>query len=192
MADYAAVARPYAKALFHIAQSSKQEAEWSDVLSVLKASMSHDHIETLLTDPTMGQPVWMSLFEDILQGACAKAVTLLGDQLGRFLTVVLDAHRQAALPGIADHYHQLVADAQGVKDVSMTSALPLSDDEKATWQERLKKQFDATVNVTFSVDPDLIGGAILRSGDSVKDGSVRGKLNRLAQQLVGSNAREGV
>lgn len=192
MANYAAVARPYAKAVFQIAQSSKQEAEWSEVLNACKALMSHEQIETLLTDPSMRASVWRSLLDGVLKDACGKASSVLGDVLVRFMDVILEAHRQVALPDIADRYHQLLAEAQGVKDVSMTSAFPLTNDEKATWQERLKKQFNATVNVTFSVDPDLIGGAILRSGDWVKDGSVRGKLNTLAQRLVGSNVREGV
>ncbi len=192
MASYATLARPYAQAVFQVAQSSNSEDNWAATLPVLKAVMLHDGVSRLVSDPTMTAKEWESLFMDILQSACAAEVSALGEHLLQFVRLVIEARRQLVLPEIADVYKQLLADLRGIQDVSLTSAFPLSDEKQAFYIKSLKKQFDSDLKVTFLVDSSLIGGAIVRSGDRVMDGSIRGKLNRLAQQLLGSDTREGV
>jgi F-type H+-transporting ATPase subunit delta len=89
----------------------------------------------------------------------------------------LDQKRQTAL--ISDFFTKVPAEAKKLGgDVEIVSAMPLSDDEQA----KAKKEIGAS-NVTFTVDPDILGGLIVRSGDRVVDGSIRSSLNDLAGRL---------
>ena len=88
------------------------------------------------------------------------------------------------LPEIAQGFEQLRADAERTLEATVVSASPLDDNERAALAQALKRRLDREVTLQCETDPRLIGGAVIRAGDLVIDGSVRGKLERLSLALA--------
>ena len=88
------------------------------------------------------------------------------------------------LPEIADQFEALKADVENTVDAVITSASPLSEAQQQEMAETLKKRLGRDVNVTTVIDENLIGGAVIRAGDVVIDGSLRARLDGLANALT--------
>ena len=121
-----------------------------------------------------------------------QKVSLVADMLGdnaddafkRFLTTLADQRRLAALDAIADQFEHLRAEHEQRIDVTVVSAYKLDSKQKTKLGNALKKRLNREISITTQVDKALIGGVILRAGDTVIDGSVRGRLNRLSEALT--------
>jgi len=87
------------------------------------------------------------------------------------------------LPEISAQYEMLRAQAESSLDVEVVSAYPLDDAERSRMVEVLKRRFERDIQLTSRVDANLMGGVVIRAGDTVIDGSVRGKLEKLAETL---------
>jgi F-type H+-transporting ATPase subunit delta len=106
------------------------------------------------------------------------------DQGGRnFLAAVAHSHRLALLPQIAEQFEARRAEAESVIDVDVATAMPLTDGQRATLEAALANRFGKRVRLAEQVDVSLVGGAIVRAGDLVIDGSLQGRLARLEQQV---------
>jgi F-type H+-transporting ATPase subunit delta len=115
-----------------------------------------------------------------------KGAELLGTEHGRnFLQLLAENDRLTALPEIAVQFEALKAQSENKVKVKLISATPV--DEKLTAQvtKALTQRFGRAVELTLEVDASLLGGAIIRADDMVIDGSVRTRLQRLAESLVG-------
>lgn len=183
MASINTIARPYAKAVFADAQASAQLSAWGDVLRVLQLVMTHDEVVSLLKDPAVQPSDWQRFLMSICESAVAESTRTLGDRLANFIALLIEARRLLVLCEVATLYHRLRLRAEGVVEVEMVSAYPVTEQQKARFQSLMEKHFAATVQMSFSDDADLIGGALLRSGDWVMDGTVKRKLTRLAEKL---------
>lgn len=176
MAELSTVARPYAKAAFEYAEQANQVTAWAAMLRFAAQLASDAEFAAYLSQPTLTAARQAELF---LQAA--------GDALdapGRnFITHVIAHKRLAALPAISTLFEALKADAERSADVEVTSAFALSDNQQAKLALELMRKLGRQVNVTSKVDAGLIGGVVVRSGDLVIDGSVRGKLEKLAATL---------
>jgi F-type H+-transporting ATPase subunit delta len=118
----------------------------------------------------------------------AKAIAdVCGDELNEsarnFIAQLADNKRLALLPTIFMLFHELLAEDQRIIDVELIAPFELEDAETDSLVAALKKRLGQDVQVSTSVDESLIGGVLVRAGDTVIDGSVRGRLNRLAEQL---------
>ena len=107
----------------------------------------------------------------------------LDDRGRRFVHVLAENKRLDLLPEIAAQYEARKAAAEQVLEVEVTAAVELTDALRQTYAEALAARFERNVNVAVSVDPGLLGGAVVRAGDTVIDGSVRGRLGRLVNAL---------
>jgi len=174
--DITTIARPYAEAAFARAQESNQVDAWSGVLVTLSA---------VATDPRMAEQIGNpNLPRERLRDAILE---IAGDgipsEVGNLVSLLAANNRLSALPEIARLFEALRIQHQGVRRVQVSSAFELGEDAQRDLAAALKKRLGAAVEMTVATDPSLLGGIQIRAGDLVIDGSVRGKLHKLATEL---------
>ena len=176
MAETATLARPYANAVFDLARSAGRLTEWSPMLALLARAVETDQVRELVAAPSFAPAVKAHRLIDVVRED-------IDDRCRRFVNVLADNHRLELLPEIAAQFEALKAEAERTLDVEITAAVELTDQQVASYAQALRQRFDQDVNVSVDIDPGLVGGAIVRAGDTVIDGSVRGRLTRLVESL---------
>ncbi len=176
MQGLSTLARPYAKAVFAHAAEHKTLAEFSQQLTVLNVIIADAEIERLIGHPKVPQ----DQLADLIIGVAGQAMTEPG---GNLVKVLAENQRLPLLPEIAAQYEQLRAQAENRLDVQVTSAMPMDDEQQQRLRDSLAKRFERDIDLSVSIDESLMSGAIIRAGDQVIDGSARGRLERLAQQI---------
>ena len=177
MAELATMARPYANAAFDVAKRDKDLGQWSKALSYLAAAAGDETVRGLLESPELEAPVKAQRLIDV----CGDA---LDDRSKRFVQVLASNKRLPLIGEIANQFELLRAAEEQQIEVEVISAMPLTDDQQKTLAAALEKKFERDVNMTHSVDETLIGGAVIRAGDTVIDGSLSGKLKKLAENVL--------
>ncbi len=186
MADNNTVARPYAQAIFDVARENAALEELSRSLGVAKELLADGQIAAFLANPALKDSERL----DFLTGLFAKAagsdsVFAGSDRHGtNFLKLLLENGRVGALPEIADQFDDLKAAVENTVDVTVTSATELSAEQEAAISTALKTRLGREVRIETAIDKDLIGGAVIRAGDIVIDGSVSARLDGLTNALV--------
>jgi len=176
MAELSTLARPYAEAVFRIAKEKSALADWSDRLATLAAIVSDVRMQAVVVDPNTSA----SSAADIIGSVAGKTLGEVGASL---LNVLAQNDRLTLLPEIAAQYEVLKANAEGVLEATIVSALDMNDTQKADMMAALKSRFGRDVQATVEVDASLIGGAVITVGDQVIDGSVKGRLQKMAASL---------
>jgi len=177
MADKTTIARPYAKAAFQEARGQKLLGAWSEALRVAAAFVKDPRVATLLGNPRVTASELAKLVIDI-------AGPQLGEYGGNFVRALAENRRLAYLPEISLLFEELKDEAEGVVDVTVTSAAPLDQTQQKTLSAALERRLKRAVRLHCQTDPELIGGAVLRAGDLVIDGSLRARLDRIAYELT--------
>jgi F-type H+-transporting ATPase subunit delta len=177
MADRLTIARPYARAAFEEARSNGGLAPWSDALQTAAQVVKDPRVETLLGNPHVTP-------EELAQLVGGIAGPKLGAMGANFVRTLADNRRLAYLPEISTLFDTFKDQAEGVADVTVTSAAPLDEGQRQRLTAALERRLKRKVRLHCETDPELIGGAILRSGDLVIDGSLRTRLERIAYQLT--------
>jgi F-type H+-transporting ATPase subunit delta len=170
------IARPYAEAVFGRARDSDKLDSWSDTLGLLAAIVQDEKVAAAISNPKIEGNQRTSLILDI----CGKHLDVEGQNLVRLL---VRNGRLSTLPEIASIYEGLKNESQGNLDVEITSAYEMTKDQESSLAEALKKRLGREIKMTNEIDRDLIGGVIIRAGDLVIDGSVQGRLRKLATEL---------
>lgn len=175
MADVQTLARPYAVAAFKHAQASGKVAEWGQALEKLAEVVSSDVMQVVIRSPQVSGE----------QAAAALAATVEGQSadVGTFIKLLAEYDRLALLPAISQSFAEQSAAADNRLEAVVRTAFALSDDQAKALQDGLAKRLERTVELEFEEDTSLIGGVFIESGDIVIDASIRGDLDRLAQQL---------
>jgi F-type H+-transporting ATPase subunit delta len=177
MAEKTTVARPYARAAFEEASGTGALAAWSEALRTAAIVVQDRRVQDLLGNPAVRVGELAQLLID-LAGASL-------DEHGRnFVRTLADNRRLAFLPEISALFEQFKDEAEGVTDVTVTTAVPLENAQRAALAAALERRLRRQVRLQCETDPQLIGGAVVRAGDLVIDGSVRGRLDRIAYQLT--------
>lgn len=176
MAEQATIARPYARAAFEYAQSHNALKQWSDALTIAAAVAADANVVKLLNNPGVSPAQIVDLIADIAGGKLDGASR-------NFVATLASNRRVALLPHIAAMYEAMRADVENRANVSVTSAAPLNEAQQQRLATALKKRLKRDVQLELSVDPGLIGGAVIRCGDMVIDGSVKVRLARLASEV---------
>ncbi len=176
MSEIVTAARPYAKAVFEIAKKSNSFDAWADRLKFLAAVVRDDKVAAVLDQPnsTAAQRA------ELVQGIAGDRLDADGANMVRLLA---ENGRLGLLDSISDLYDDYRALDEGVLEANVVSAQALDDTYKARLAEALEKKFNKKINIVNTVDESLIGGALIRAGDVVIDGSVKGKLQQLGQSL---------
>lgn len=176
MAELTTLARPYAKAAFEFARESGALDAWSGALGFLAEVVANDTVQNKIDDPSVADSELLSMFQ-------AVAGEHLNEQVTNFVKLLIENGRLPTLPDVAALFEILKAEAEGAVDVDVTSVEPVSEEYKQSLTEALRKKLGRDVRLNFSLDESLIGGALIRAGDLVIDGTVRGRLNQLSGAL---------
>ena len=176
MSELSTLARPYAEAVFRLAQDEKDLAGWSSRLQSLALIVSDAQVARLIADPAVAADRVAGLIVEVAGGD-------LGERGSNFVKVLAENDRLSLLPEIDVQFETLKADAEGTLEATITSAQELSQAQLDELVAGLKARFNRTVNVQVAVDPELIGGAVIAIGDQVIDGSVKGRLQRMSFAL---------
>jgi F-type H+-transporting ATPase subunit delta len=177
MPDRLTIARPYARAAFAGASADRALEPWSQALAVASQVVKDPRVEMLLGNPHVTP-------EQLAQLVIGIAAGQLGAHGENFVRTLAANRRLAYLPEIAAQFATLKDAAQGVADVTVTSAAPLDTAQQKALVAAVEKRLRRAVRLHCEVDPTLIGGAVVRSGDLVIDGSLRTRLDRIAYELT--------
>lgn len=176
MAELATIARPYAEALFRVAQKGDL-AVWSKLVEELAQVAAVPEVLSLSRNPR----VTRSRVTDLLLNAVQAPIDENAKNLVR---LVVDNHRLDVLPEIATQFELLKNEREGAADVSIASAFPLDGSELDSLVASLEKKFKRKLKAHVTVDPSLIGGVRVTVGDEVLDTSVRAQLSRMQTALT--------
>jgi len=184
MADNNTIARPYAHAVFELAAEANQLSAWSASLDVAGQLLADGGLVEYLSTPELSDDKRLEFLSGLFKSANASKLAG-GDKHGNnFLKLLLENKRTNVLPEIAAHFEVLKANIENSVEATVTSAAPLSQAQRNEIASSLKKRLGRDVSITTEIDANLIGGAVIRAGDVVIDGSLRARLEGLATALV--------
>lgn len=176
MAEAITVARPYAHAVFAVAKEEGRLKQWSELLEVLALCVADADLQRLITSPAVSDEQTVEVLVDI-------TADLVGESARNFLSLLAENNRLLLLDDIAVIFEELRAEAEQSLTAEVISAKPLTDEQANKISAALNKRLGRDISLEVSIDESLLGGAIIRAGDLVIDGSALGKLNRLANAL---------
>jgi F-type H+-transporting ATPase subunit delta len=169
--------RVYARALYDAAKDENRvDAVREEIGDFVEAQRQVPELRELLRNPQLDQRLKASALEELLGGE---------EKLVRnFLMLLTEKGRAGEIDEIARDFERIVAQEKGILDVELTTAVPLSEDEAGEVIAQIEKASGRPVVATRRVDPDLIGGNVLQAGSLRLDASVRGRLDRLRNDLA--------
>lgn len=171
------LARPYARAAFEYALAKQQLQIWLQQLNHLSMLIKNSAFAALLHDPKISKEKLLAFVIIVLEEKN------LPPGFKNFLRLLVEKHRLTLAPTIAQLFTEDCANQEKIISVQVESVLPLDAAEQEQISKMLKKKFSRNVQLHYELNPDLIGGVLIRAGDTVMDGSVRGQLNRMRNQL---------
>ena len=176
MAELATLARPYANAAFDIAKADGELPRWSSMLMLLAEAVETEEVQQLLEAPKLDDAIKASQLSELFKDQ-------LNDRARRFLGVLAENKRLLLLGEIAEQYELRRAEEEQSLEVEVISAYPLTDVQADALSQGLARKFGKTIELSHRTDATLIGGALIRAGDTVIDGTVAGRLNKLKESL---------
>jgi F-type H+-transporting ATPase subunit delta len=176
MAQPLTIARPYARAAFDLAAATGTQDEWARQLAFAAEVAATPAVTALYGDPRVSATALASLF--------VRAEAPRESAFAHFIAVLVDNHRLRELPEIAALFEQLKRAAEHVLQVRVKSAVPMDDAEAARLKDALQRRFHSDIELERSVDPAILGGAIIDAGETVIDGSLKSRLAKLETALT--------
>lgn len=186
MAEHGTLARPYAQAVFEIARADGQLAPWSEFLTLAALLVTEPEVNRLLFTPGANLARLAATIAELCREQLGNPAPLRDAERStgaNLLRVLVANQRLSVLPDIAARFEVLKAEAENTVAVTLTTASPVSDDQQARIVDSLRKRFGRQIRLTVELDKALIGGARLKVGDRVIDGTVRTGLEKLATAL---------
>ena len=176
MSGSATLARPYAEAVFKRAKETGSTEQWSEMLAFLAAVMADVRLSQAAVNPKVDRQALTELLLDI----CKGHITEEGENL---LKLLVENNRLNLAATIKELFEQYRAEDEGYIDVEVKTAFPIDDREQQQLTSVLDKTLHKQVRLRTEEDDTLIGGVLIRAGDKVIDGSIRGQLQQLAKRL---------
>ncbi len=177
MSELTTAARPYARAVFEMANEAEDLAEWSETLAFMGAVVDNEEVKTLLATPQMAKQSGADAFIAL----CDKK---LDDKAENLVKMLAENDRLSLLPEMSVLYEALKDEAEGSVEALVTAAKKLTQTEENSITTALKKRLGRDVKLKVSVDESLLGGAIIQAGDLVMDGSLKGRLSKMTNMMT--------
>jgi len=178
MAELSTIARPYAEAAFEVAQASGKLKEWSGMLQAVALITRDADLKALIGNTSVDKGLLAELILDV----AGKAVS---EQGGNLVKLLAENRRLAAVAEIAAQFETLRAEAEQTIEAEIVSATEVSKAQQKVIADKLKARLGREVSLKCTIDESLMGGAIIKAGDMVIDGSVSAQLDRLSVELAG-------
>jgi F-type H+-transporting ATPase subunit delta len=180
MAEMTTVARPYARAAFEQAQANGALGQWSGLLQALTLIVTEPAMRAVLGNPKLSH----SEKAQLLLSLCLEIQTESLPEMGsNFIELLAENQRLDVIPAITAIYEKLRADAEKSIHAELVTAFVVNDEQQSRIADALKKRLKRDVILECTLDKSLVGGAIIRAGDLVIDGSARGYLDKLTTAL---------
>jgi len=176
MSELATLARPYAAAVFKKAKETGATDKWSKSLAFLSAVLQDETLIAIVDNPKVSGVRLLVLLLDICEGQ-------IDNEGANFLKLLVKNRRLALLPLIARLFEEFKAEHEGYVDVDVYTAYAFTKEARQDFASKLEKTLNKKVHMKISVDKSLIGGVLVRAGDKVIDGSIRGQLQQLQKAL---------
>src|SRR5690625_2777260 len=172
------VAKRYADALFQLAnEKNNSEIIQKELHTVQEVFQNNKKLITILNHPRVNKDEKMNLINDAFNGLNKEIVNLI--------KLLVERHRINSIVSVIEHYNHLFNEANGIASATVYSVRPLTEPETTELEASFKKQFDkSSITINNIVDPSVIGGMKIRVGNTIYDGSISGKLNRIKNKLV--------
>jgi F-type H+-transporting ATPase subunit delta len=170
------IARPYAEAVFGRAQETDKLDLWSEMLGLLSAVVASPEVSVLIDNPSLSRDRVQGLILEVGGGR-------LSEEGANLVKVLAQNDRLSLLPEIAELFGQLKREREGLLQVQVRSAYALNKAQEKVLADALKARLGREIEIHAEKDPSLIGGLVIRAGDLVIDGSVRGRLRKLTNEL---------
>jgi F-type H+-transporting ATPase subunit delta len=184
MADNNTIARPYAQAVFELAHAAGELPQWSEALGVAANLLADGRVAEYLSNPALSDDRRLEFLTGLFASGGGRLLAG-GDRKGtNFLKLLLEYGRVVVLPEIAEHFELLKAQIENVVDVTVVSAAPLSAERQSAISTALRARLGRDINLETEIDQNLIGGAVIKAGDVVIDGSLRARLDGLTNALI--------
>ena len=177
MARPTTAARRYAEAAFAVSSRDRTQEAWGRDLATVAETIADDRVRDILDNPSVPLPERIRLVQDLF-GTHVSAPVL------NLVRLLVDRGRTELLPAVADEYRRLINRQRGIVEAVVTSAAPLTTVETQAVRARVESMAGAAVDLRTEVDASLIGGLTVMVGGRLLDASVRGRLERLRDQLV--------
>lgn len=177
MAELSTIARPYAQAVFEIAKTERKYREWSELLHLLADVVADKRIGSLIGNTTIKKERIASLICDV----AGEQVTA---SARNFVGVLAENRRLNVLPQVAAQFEELRARAESTQEAEVFSAFEIDAKQQQAISSALQKRLGRKVNLVCKIDPSLLGGAVIRAGDLVIDGSALGRLHKLSTRVA--------
>jgi F-type H+-transporting ATPase subunit delta len=171
------VARRYAQGVFQLAREENDFDSWRTELGKLDALLQDEVLQAAFHNPAVSMQRRMEL--------ARMLAPELRPETENLLRLLVEHQRTSEVGAIRREFERLADEAAGIAEVTLTSAVELSEAERKRYERELAQRLDRRVRLHHRQDPQLIGGATIQIGDRVLDGSVRTQLQRLRQALTG-------
>ncbi len=178
MSQALTVARPYAQALFHFSEKNDQCILWLNASLVLATLSRTKKFSLMVRDPSVDDATLLAFMQELVV-ECVPDIKANEPALQQYLGLLIERDRLLIMHDIHELFMRLLAEKDGTRNVQVTSAYGLSEQQQQRMQQALEKRFSCRVQLSYKEDADLIGGATVRSGSWVMDGSVQDKLANL-------------
>lgn len=177
MSEVNTIARPYAQAAFEEAKRLGDLKGWSAVLLTLAESLGNSEVSAVVNSPRVAK----NKVEELVMALCGNQ---LSAQQRNFIRVLVESHRLDVVTEILVMYEALRAEAERFAEVTVASAFELSEAQQQKIAAALKVKMQREIKLSCTVDKNLLGGVVIRSGDQVIDGSARTRLGEMANALA--------
>ena len=176
MSDFTTAARPYARAVYQLAQETSSVDNWGDALVLLAAVSNDAAMISIIDKPQLSR-----------ENKGEQLINVVKDKVNaqqiNLIKLMAENGRLKILPYVADQYEIYRAEAEGKIDAEVFSAFELSAEQENTIIKTLKNKLGREVSLTTSIDKSLIGGVVIKAGDTIIDGSMKAQLESLALTL---------
>jgi len=182
MSDFETAARPYAKAVFELANEQDSLQLWSDLLQLASVVATDQSMQALFDMPAVESSDKAKIFLEVM--ALVEDAPEISAECNNLVMLLAENDRLVAIPDIMELFEAHKQAAEGAIEVRVTSAMKLTAKQQKALAAKLVKKLGKEVSITTEIDKSLIAGAVIHAGDLVIDGSARGQLNKLTTTLA--------